>query len=374
MECGAPERKENDAMRYRGALLAASILAAPAVAKAQPIEGAYIGAGVGYVLPQNTSVQPLTSGFGASNLRLEENGEVSGFGSIGYGLGNGWRFEVEGNFLRTGLSQLGRTPFPTSASGHINRYGAMANALYDLDIGSPYIFPYLGIGAGYMWTHLDGQFTQPGGPFSFSSDDTAGSFAWQGIAGLSFPIPHMPGLSITLDYRIINILAGEKLSGAETTASGVATGRIKLGAQFDHNFLLGVRYAFTPGPPPPPPAPAPIVAPAPAPARSYLVFFDWDKATLTDRAREIVREAAQASTHVQYTQIVVNGHTDTSGTPRYNMALSIRRANAVAAELVRDGVPRNVIAIHGYGQTHLLVPTGPGVREPQNRRVEIIIQ
>jgi OmpA-OmpF porin, OOP family len=70
----------------------------------------------------------------------------------------------------------------------------------------------------------------------------------------------------------------------------------------------------------------------------------------------------------------VNGYTDTSGSPRYNMRLSIRRAQAVAAELVRDGVPRSVISIHGYGETHLLVPTGPGVREPQNRRVEIVIQ
>jgi outer membrane protein OmpA-like peptidoglycan-associated protein len=117
-----------------------------------------------------------------------------------------------------------------------------------------------------------------------------------------------------------------------------------------------------------------VAAPAPAPARSYLVFFDWDKATLTDRARMIIREAAENSRRVQYTQIEVNGYTDTSGRPSYNQRLSVRRAENVAAELVRDGVPRNVISIHGYGETHLLVPTGPGVREPQNRRVEIIIR
>jgi outer membrane protein OmpA-like peptidoglycan-associated protein len=70
----------------------------------------------------------------------------------------------------------------------------------------------------------------------------------------------------------------------------------------------------------------------------------------------------------------VNGYTDTSGSPQYNMGLSIRRANAVAGELVRDGVPKSAISIQGFGQTHLLVPTADGVREPQNRRVEIIIQ
>jgi len=52
--------------------------------------------------------------------------------------------------------------------------------------------------------------------------------------------------------------------------------------------------------------------------------------------------------------------------------LSERRARTVAAELVRDGVPQNAISMHAYGDTKLLVPTGPGVREPQNRRVEIV--
>ena len=104
------------------------------------------------------------------------------------------------------------------------------------------------------------------------------------------------------------------------------------------------------------------------------MFFDWDKATLTDRARQIIGEAARNSTSVQYTRIEVNGYTDTSGTPRYNQGLSVRRAQAVAAELVKDGVPRQAITIQGFGETHLLVPTGPNVREPQNRRVEIVIK
>ena len=136
--------------------------------------------------------------------------------------------------------------------------------------------------------------------------------------------------------------------------------------------MIGLRYNFNQPPPPPPPAPA--AAPAPAPTRSYLVFFDWDKAALTDRARQIIKEAADNSTRVQYTRIEVNGYTDTSGTPKYNQGLSVRRAQAVAAELVKNGVPTNAITIQGFGDTHLLVPTGPGVREPQNRRVEIIIR
>jgi outer membrane protein OmpA-like peptidoglycan-associated protein len=144
---------------------------------------------------------------------------------------------------------------------------------------------------------------------------------------------------------------------------------------FDTRFWTNLIIPLWGAPPPPPPAPAsppPPPPPVAAPARTYLVFFDWDRADLSSRASQIIAEAASASTHVQVTRILCNGYTDTSGTARYNMALSLRRANNVANELVKDGVPRGEIDIKGFGETHPLVPTGPGVREPQNRRVEII--
>jgi len=142
--------------------------------------------------------------------------------------------------------------------------------------------------------------------------------------------------------------------------------------RFWTNIIIPLWGESTP-PPPPPAAAPPVAAPAPAPARTYLVFFDWDRADLTTRAEQIVAEAAAASTHVQVTRILCNGYTDTSGTVKYNQALSLRRATNVANELVKDGVPRGEIDIKGFGESHPLVPTGPGVREPQNRRVEIIL-
>jgi len=145
-------------------------------------------------------------------------------------------------------------------------------------------------------------------------------------------------------------------------------------ANFDHSALLGVRYAFNQPRPAPPLAPAPAPAPVAQDARTYLVFFNWDRADLTARARQIVAEAAQASTRVQSTRIEINGYTDLSGTARYNQGLSVRRGNAVAAELVRDGVPRSEIVTRGFGESNPLVPTAQGVREPQNRRVEIILR
>jgi iron complex outermembrane receptor protein len=141
---------------------------------------------------------------------------------------------------------------------------------------------------------------------------------------------------------------------------------------------LKVRYKFgLPPAAPPPPAPTaelnPAAPPQPPTVRTFLVFFDWDRADLSERARQIVATAAAASRAVQVTKINVNGYTDLSGTVPYNQRLSVRRAQSVQAELVRDGVASNEISIHGYGESAPLIPTAPGVREPQNRRVEIIL-
>ncbi|HTQ71957.1 MAG TPA: OmpA family protein, partial [Acidocella sp.] len=129
-----------------------------------------------------------------------------------------------------------------------------------------------------------------------------------------------------------------------------------------------------PPPPPPQPAMAPAAAPAPTLAKTYLVFFDWDKATLTPRATQVIAQAASDSRTNQVTTIEVDGYTDTSGSPAYNQDLSLRRARAVEGQLVSDGVPASAITVQGFGETRLLVQTGANVREPQNRRVEIVMK
>lgn len=361
-------------MRLRSAILATTMLSLPAVALAQPVTGFYIQGGGGLSAPQDPKFTYYGGGFGATRGTLHENYGYNGELAVGYGLGNGFRFEIEGDFMHNSVRQFG-VPLTTTSNGNVRTWGAMVNAIYDLDVGIPYFFPYLGVGAGYQWTRLDAVrsygVTQP---FQAGFNNQQSGFAWQAILGASFPIPGVPGLSLTADYRFMDILGGEKFNGLGGVAVPVAPAVLKLHNQFNHELVVGVRYAFNTPSPPPPAAPTPVAAPAPAPARSYLVFFDWDKANLTDRARQIIREAADNSTRVQYTRIEVNGYTDTSGTPRYNQGLSVRRAQAVAGELVRDGVPQGAIAIQGFGETHLLVATGKGVREPQNRRVEIIIR
>jgi outer membrane protein OmpA-like peptidoglycan-associated protein len=137
--------------------------------------------------------------------------------------------------------------------------------------------------------------------------------------------------------------------------------------------LAVVAFAFLVGacaaPPPPPPAPPP-----PPPVRNFLVFFDFDKSSLTPRALDIVREAAKVAKAGQDAKVTCTGHTDTVGPARYNMALSLRRASAVKDALVREGVAATSITVVGRGEESLLVPTPEGVREPQNRRVEIVVE
>jgi OmpA-OmpF porin, OOP family len=127
-------------------------------------------------------------------------------------------------------------------------------------------------------------------------------------------------------------------------------------------------------PPPPPPVVAPPVPPAPPPVvhQVFLVFFNWDRDMITPEGMQIVQQAANAWHAGAPVTIQVTGYTDTSGSPDYNQRLSERRANNVATALDRLGVPRANMTVSGRGENDLRVPTAPGVREPQNRRVEIV--
>lgn len=120
--------------------------------------------------------------------------------------------------------------------------------------------------------------------------------------------------------------------------------------------------------------PAPATAPPPPPAPpSFMVFFDWDSSKLNTQASNVISQAATAFKSKGGARITATGHTDTSGSEQYNMALSLRRANAVKDALVKEGVPATAVSVVGRGEQGLLVQTGPDVREPQNRRVEIVI-
>jgi outer membrane protein OmpA-like peptidoglycan-associated protein len=122
----------------------------------------------------------------------------------------------------------------------------------------------------------------------------------------------------------------------------------------------------------PPAAYVPPPVQAPAIPHSYLVFFDFNKSDLTPQATTIVDQAAANASPAKVTQLTVTGHTDTVGSDAYNLRLSRRRAESVAAQLEKDGIASSEIEIVAKGKRDLLVPTADGVKEPQNRRVQIV--
>ncbi len=103
----------------------------------------------------------------------------------------------------------------------------------------------------------------------------------------------------------------------------------------------------------------------------YLVFFDWDEYHLTPEGMQVVATAANRYKTGHPVRIAVTGYTDLSGMDAYNQSLSERRAGTVAATLGYLGVAARDMDVTGLGMNNPRVPTPPGVREPQNRRVEI---
>lgn len=104
----------------------------------------------------------------------------------------------------------------------------------------------------------------------------------------------------------------------------------------------------------------------------YMVFFDFDSVAITRQTQATIRAVVRNANALGGSwRLGITGHTDRAGSDGYNMALSLRRANAVRDALVREGFPGERITIVGRGELQLLVRTADGVREPQNRRVEI---
>ena len=103
----------------------------------------------------------------------------------------------------------------------------------------------------------------------------------------------------------------------------------------------------------------------------YIVFFDWDKSDITPEAASILDSAVTAYGSCANVPIMLAGYADRSGSAQYNQGLSERRNASVQAYLTSRGVPSGAITSQGFGENNPRVPTADGVRELQNRRVEI---
>jgi OOP family OmpA-OmpF porin len=314
--------------------VAAALVLLPSVSQAQefaPLPGFYVGAGVGGVQFLNTSTS--IGGSVSSSIGFGFGALIGGYDFVGP------RVEIEAAY--------GQVPiYANLPVGTFNVTGrqihVMGKVLYDF-LPASALTPYVGAGAGIGFIDSNSAFGST-------------QFAYQGIVGL--------GWNIDSQWRAL--LEGRYVG---TTNPSVNVNGVNV--TYNNNnivALIGAQYKFAP-PAAAPPPPAPTVAPP-----SFMVFFDWDRSNLSAQALSTIKQAAAAFKTKGNARITATGHTDTSGPEAYNMALSLRRANAVKDALVREGVPATAITVIGKGETGLLVQTADGVREPQNRRVEIVIQ
>lgn len=118
----------------------------------------------------------------------------------------------------------------------------------------------------------------------------------------------------------------------------------------------------------------PALSALPPPSRRVTVHFQFDSDELTDESRALVPEILQAVRDQPAADVVVIGHTDTTGSSAFNFELGLKRATAVRNILVQAGLGASSIEVMTLGEADLLVPTSDEVPEPRNRRVEIVVR
>jgi outer membrane protein OmpA-like peptidoglycan-associated protein len=106
-------------------------------------------------------------------------------------------------------------------------------------------------------------------------------------------------------------------------------------------------------------------------ANVYLVFFDFDRSNISPVAQRVLEKVVADAAKMNPSRVTVAGNADRSGSDGYNLALSKRRAETVAAALTRAGVARAKLQVEWFGESRPRVKTADGVREPENRNVEI---
>src|SRR5579862_1632631 len=115
-------------------------------------------------------------------------------------------------------------------------------------------------------------------------------------------------------------------------------------------------------------------APAVSSPMNYTVYFDFDKSVITPAGQQVINQVLSDAQAHNPSSISVTGDTDLVGPEDYNMALSLRRADAVRSALIAGGVSADKITVAGRGMSEPAVPTARGVKEARNRRAEIILE
>jgi OmpA-OmpF porin, OOP family len=327
--------------------LSSTMLATPALAR----DGAwYVGGDFGPMIVEDIDVD---IGAVEDAVSIDHEYGFDGDLFVGYDFG-AFRLEAEVAYKKADLDEVENTirlpgQGPTGFAG-IREAGGSTDALSFmlngmLDFGDDEgVSGFVGGGVGVARVEFNNaRIFSNQAPFL---DDSDTRFAWQVIAGVRQAISD--NVDVQLKYRFFNVddINVQAFNGGETDA------------RFRSHSLLG-GFIFNFGAPPP-------VTPGP-----FIVFFDWDRSDITPQAAAILDNAAAAYQQTGSAQVVLAGHADRSGSAQYNVGLSQRRADAVRQYLAGRGVNDGAMTTEAFGESRPLVETADGVREPQNRRVEI---
>lgn len=108
--------------------------------------------------------------------------------------------------------------------------------------------------------------------------------------------------------------------------------------------------------------------------RHFTLFFRFDSEELTPESTALTPEILREVRDRRVPDVLVVGHTDTTGSRASNFTLGLRRANRVRTLLREAGLDDSLIDVVSHGETELLVPTADGIVEARNRRVEITVR
>ncbi|HEX9932881.1 MAG TPA: OmpA family protein [Allosphingosinicella sp.] len=383
--------------------LSSTVLATPALAR----DGAwYVGGDFGAMIVEDVEYDVNTT---ENALIIDHEYGYDGAAFVGYDLGS-FRLEAEVAYKNADIDEIetvinlpGQSgilggsraqSFINAGGGNTTALSFMVNGLLDFgeDDG---ISGFLGGGVGMARVNFNNQraFSNQGA----FVDESDTRFAWQLLAGVRQAISD--NIDVTVRYRFFNV------NDLEMPGFGGRDFSTRLRT---HSLLGGITFNFgapdvdvplpQPDPtrtcpdgtvvpataacpsPPPPQGPTPIPCPngtsvlppatCPIPG-PFIVFFDWDRADITPQAASILDNAAEQYRTTGNAQVVLAGHADRSGSDQYNVGLSQRRAENVRQYLAGRGVAEGVMRTEAFGESRPLVETADGVREPQNRRVEI---
>lgn len=318
--------------RLKHAIALAALLAAMVAGPAHATEGWYGRVDAGY------SVDGELTAFGF-DFDLDDDWMADA--AVGYAFANGFRTDVELAYRNNEVDLW---------QEDAEVWSGMVNLFYDFNRGGR-VQPYVGAGVGY-------------GRLDFLDLDDSG-FAWQAMAGVGIALSERATLDIGYRHFELNSLSLD-IDGPTDV-------------DYQHSAVtLGLRWQFAapaaPPPPVPPPSPPSPPPPVTCPTSEFTIYFEWDRSNLNQAALETIDSAVARARECNVADIIVIGHTDTSGPAQYNVGLSQRRAAVVRDALVARGLPADAIRSEGRGETDLARPTRDNVREPLNRRTAVTIR